>query len=252
MDLPRSSAVDQEDPVRALRALRMASVTDAPVDPEAEQTLLRLGPALVRSEPELVRDELMTLLCGPGAGRILRSCPEVFAAMIPDLAPMIGYDQRNHHHSYDLWEHTVQGVENIPPEPALRLTMLLHDTGKPAVRTLDAKGEAHYAGHQAASAEIAARVTEALCLDRETADRVVRLVRYHDIRLRTDSGAVNLDRPFLLDRLHRFGEKDLRALFEIHRADRTATGYSSPEREQRRMEERMAALDALLADLTKI
>ena len=33
--------------------------------------------------------------------------------------------------------------------------MLLHDTGKPSVCTLDEKGEAHYRGHQAASAEIA-------------------------------------------------------------------------------------------------
>ena len=155
---------------------------------------------------------------------------------------MIGYDQRNHHHSYDLWEHTVQGVENIPAEADLRLTMLLHDTGKPSVCTLDEQGEAHYRGHQSASAEIAERVTDALRCDRETRDRVVRLVRYHDIPLRTESGAVNLDRSFLLRRLNRFGEKDLRALFLIHCADRTATGYSSREREERRLAERMDAL----------
>ena len=53
---------------------------------------------------------------------------------------------------------------------------------------------------------------------------------------------------FLLRRLNRFGEKDLRALFLIHRADRTATGYSSPELEDARMKERMDALDALLAE----
>ena len=66
--------------------------------------------------------------------------------------------------------------------------------------------------------------------------------------MRTESGAVNLDRSFLLRRLNRFGEKDLRALIRIHRADRIATGYSSREREDRRMAERMDALDALLAE----
>ena len=59
---------------------------------------------------------------------------------------------------------------------------------------------------------------------------------------------INIDRSFLLRRLNKFGEEDLRALFLIHCADRTATGYSSPEREQARLRERMAALDALLAE----
>ena len=161
---------------------------------------------------------------------------------------MVGYDQRNHHHHFDLWEHTVQAVENMPAEPDLRLTMLLHDTGKPAVCTVDDRGEAHYRGHQAASAVIAERVTDDLRCDRKTRDRVIRLVRYHDIPLRTDSGAVNLDRSFLLRRLNRFGEEDFRALILIHRADRIATGHSPREREDRRMAERIAALDALLAE----
>ena len=61
-------------------------------------------------------------------------------------------------------------------------------------------------------------------------------------------GEINTDRSFLLRRLNRFGEENLRALFLIHCADRIATGYSSPEREQARLQERMDALDALLAE----
>ena len=238
----------REDALRILRALRFASVYDFSLDPETGKALRELAPTLENVAAERIREELFKLLCGPGAGRILRAYPDVMSVIIPDLRPMIGYDQRNHHHHFDLWEHTVQAVENVPPEPALRLTMLLHDTGKPAVCMLDGKGEAHYRGHQAVSAEIADRVTEALRCDRETRDRVVLLVRNHDIPLRTESGAVNLDRSFLLRRLNRFGEKDLRALIRIHRADRIATGYSTREREDQRMAERLAALDALLAE----
>ena len=238
----------REDALRILRALRFASVFDFSLDPETEEALRALAPTLKNVAAERIREELLKLLCGPGAGRILRAFPDVLSVIIPDLRPMIGYDQRNHHHHFDLWEHTVQTVENVPAEPDLRLAMLLHDTGKPAVRVLDDKGEAHYRGHQAVSAEIADRVTEALRCDRETRDRVILLVRNHDIRMRTESGAVNLDRSFLLRRLNRFGEKDLRALIRIHRADRIATGYSSREREDRRMAERMDALDALLAE----
>ena len=238
----------REDSLRILRALRFASVLDYTVDPETSDALRLLAPSLKKVAAERIREELLKLLCGAGAGRILRAYPDVLSVIIPEISLMVGYDQRNHHHHFDLWEHTVQGVENIPPEPDLRLTMLLHDTGKPAVCTVDEKGEAHYRGHQAASAVIAARVTDDLRCDRETRDRVIRLVRYHDIPLRTDSGAVNLDRSFLLRRLNRFGEKDLRDLFRIHRADRIATGHSPREREDARMAERMNALDTLLAE----
>ena len=237
-----------EDALRILRALRFASVFDFAVDPETDKALRLLAPTMEKVAAERIREELFKLLCGPGVGRILRAYPDVLACIIPELRPMIGYDQRNHHHHFDLWEHTVQSVENVPPQADLRLTMLLHDTGKPAVCTLDERGEAHYRGHQAASAEIADHVTDALRCDRETRDRVIRLVRYHDIPLRTESGEVNLDRPFLLRRLNRFGEKDLRDLFRIHRADRIATGHTPRSREDQRMAERMAALDRLLAE----
>ncbi len=238
----------REDALRILRALRFASAYDFTLEAETDKALRLLAPTLKTVAAERIQAELLKLLCGPGAGRILRAYPDVLTIIIPEIGPMVGYDQRNHHHHFDLWEHTVQAVENMPAEPDLRLTMLLHDTGKPAVCTVDDRGEAHYRGHQAASAVIAERVTDELRCDRKTRDRVIRLVRYHDIPLRTDSGAVNLDRSFLLRRLNRFGEEDFRALILIHRADRIATGHSPREREDRRMAERIAALDALLAE----
>ncbi len=237
-----------EDALRVLRALRFASAYDFSVDPATDAAARELAPTLRNVAGERIRAELLKMLCGKGVGRILRAYPDILGVIIPEILPMVGYDQQNHHHSWDLWEHTVRAVEGVPPEPDLRLTMLLHDTGKPAVRTTDERGEGHYRGHQAASARIAERVAADLRLDNAARDRVVRLVANHDIPLRTQSGETNLDRSFLLRRLNRFGEKDLRALFLIHCADRTATGYSTPEREAARLKERMDALDALLAE----
>ena len=133
----------EEDALRILRALRFASVYDFTVDPETDKALRLLAPTLKKVAAERIRVELLKLLCGAGAGRILRTYPDVLAVVIPEITPMVGYDQQNHHHHFDLWEHTVQAVENIPPESDLRLTMLLHDMGKPSVRSVDEKGEAH-------------------------------------------------------------------------------------------------------------
>ena len=232
----------EEDALRILRALRFASVYDFTVEPATASALRRMAPDLSRVAGERIREELLKLLCGKAAGRILREYPEVLAEIIPEIRPMIGYDQQNHHHSYDLWEHTVRGLEGVPPEPVLRLTMLLHDTGKPVVRTTDEKG------HPKISEQIARKTAETLRLDNAFRDRLCTLVLHHDIPLRTQTGEINTGRSFLLRRLNRFGEKDLRALFLIHRSDRIATGYTTVEREDARLRERMAALDALLAE----
>ena len=238
----------EEDALRVLRALRFASVYDFAIEPDTASALRKKAPDLKLVAGERIREELLKLLCGKAAGRILREYPEVLAEIIPEIRPMIGYDQQNHHHSYDLWEHTVRGVEGVPADPVLRLTMLLHDTGKPAVRTTDEKGEGHYYGHPKVSEEIARKTAETLKLDNRFYARLCTLVRHHDTPLRTQSGAINTDRSFLLRRLNKYGEEDLRALFLIHCADRTATGYSSAEREQARLRDRMESLDALLAE----
>ena len=237
-----------EDALRILRALRFAAVYDFEIESSTASALRKMAPDLKRIAGERIREELLRLLCGKAAGRILREYPEVLAEIIPEIRPMIGYDQRNHHHSYDLWEHTVRGIEGVPADPVLRLTMLLHDTGKPVVRTTDEKGEGHYKGHPKVSEEIARRTAEALHLENAFRDRLCTLVRHHDTPLRTENGEINTDRSFLLRRLNKYGETDLRALFLIHRSDRIATGYTTTEREDIRLKERMDALDALLAE----
>ena len=101
---------------------------------------------------------------------------------------------------------------------------------------------------EAATLAILPNAPGSLHLSNDFRDRLVTLVRYHDISLRTESGGINTDRSFLLRRLNKFGEEDLRAIFLIHCSDRTATGYTTREREDLRLKERMAALDALLAE----
>ncbi len=236
-----------EDALRILRALRFASVYNFAVEAETDRALRRMAPDLQKVAGERLREEFLKLLCGKACGRILREYPEVLGWILPDLRPMFGYDQKNHHHSFDLWEHTVQGVEGVPPDPVLRLTMLLHDTGKPLVRTMDEHGEAHYRGHPKASAEIALRAAETLRLDNAFRDRLFTLVLNHDIPLRNAAGEVDVEPSFLLHRLNRLGEENLRAVFLIHRADRIATGYTTAAREDERLKRRMDALDALLA-----
>ena len=231
----------EEDALRILRALRFASVLDFEIEGETERAIRTLYPTLERVAAERIRTELMKLICGAGMGRILQGYPEVITFLIPCLKPAVGYDQQNPHHRYTVWEHTIRAMEGVPQDPALRMTMLLHDSGKPYVRTTDGQGIGHYAGHQAVSARMAAEVLEKLRFDRAQSERIVRLVEAHDIPLSTE-------KRLLLRRLNKYGEEDLRALFVIHCADRIATGTRNPEHARAHLEELNRALDSVLAE----
>ncbi len=230
----------EEDALRILRALRFASVLGFEIEQETARAVHRMYTALGAVAAERIRTELLKLLCGQDAGRILREYTDVITFLIPCLKASVGYGQDNPHHLYTVWEHIIRTVEGVPPDPVLRMTMLLHDAGKPYTRTTDANGVGHYAGHQVCSAHLAAEVVEKLKFDRASGERIVRLVEAHDIPL-------SPDRKTLLRRLNRFGEEDLRALFLIHRADRIATGTRNPAHAEDRCRELNAALDELLA-----
>lgn len=70
---------------------------------------------------------------------------------------MVGFDQRNPHHCYDVWEHTLHALDAIRPEPLLRWAMLFHDMGKPECFALDRRGVGHFMGHGVVSRRIGRR-----------------------------------------------------------------------------------------------
>ncbi|MBR4201607.1 MAG: HD domain-containing protein [Oscillospiraceae bacterium] len=168
-----------EDGLRILRALRFASVLDFTVHPDTENAVHTMKSLLQHISAERIDTELTKLLCGQAAERILVQFADVVFTVLHELKPMQGFDQRNPHHDYDVWTHTLKTVAAIPPEPVLRWAALLHDSGKPHCFTMDERG-GHFYGHAEISAEIAVRALTAMKSDRRRLDRVVELVKAHD------------------------------------------------------------------------
>ena len=142
----------REDALRILRALRFSSVLGFPIEPETDGAARYLCLLLKKISAERVFSELKQLLCGPDVRRVLLDYAGVLGAVLPEILPMQGFDQRNPHHCYDILEHTAAAVEAMPPEPALRLAALLHDVGKPECFFTDEDGVGHFYGHPKAGA----------------------------------------------------------------------------------------------------
>ena len=169
-----------EDALRILRALRFASALDFDIEEKTAQSLLKNRALLGNISEERIAKELLKLVCGKGAKRILTDFAPVLFEILPELQPMYKNSHDNPHHCYDIYEHTLIAVESIDPEPTLRFAMLLHDCGKPAVKKFDENGVAHFYGHQRISAEISAQILARLKVSNKFRDEILFLVSNHD------------------------------------------------------------------------
>ena len=169
-----------EDALRILRALRFASALDFEIEEKTAQSLLKNRALLGNISEERISKELLKLVCGKGAKRILTDFAPVLFEILPELQPMYKNSHDNPHHCYDIYEHTLIAVESIDPEPTLRFAMLLHDCGKPAAKKFDENGVAHFYGHQRISAEISAQILARLKVSNKFRDEILFLVSNHD------------------------------------------------------------------------
>ena len=169
-----------EDALRILRALRFASALDFEIEEKTAQSLLKNRALLGNISEERIAKELLKLVCGKGAKRILTDFAPVLFEILSELQPMYKNSHDNPHHCYDIYEHTLIAVESIDPEPTLRFAMLLHDCGKPAVKKFDENGVAHFYGHQRISAESSAQILARLKVSNKFRDEILFLVSNHD------------------------------------------------------------------------
>lgn len=209
-----------EDALRILRALRFASALDFEIEEKTAQSLLKNRALLGNISEERIAKELLKLVCGKGAKRILTDFAPVLFEILPELQPMYKNSHDNPHHCYDIYEHTLIAVESIDPEPTLRFAMLLHDCGKPAVKKFDENGVAHFYGHQRISAEISAQILARLKVSNKFRDEILFLVSNHD-RWELYENTEKMPRY-----LSKFGLDGVMNLLKVMRADVLA---QSPE-----------------------
>ena len=214
-----------EDALRILRALRFSAVLGFSIEPETDKALRELAPLLTEISAERCREELLRLLCGRDAVRVMREYISVIGVIIPELLPMVGFDQKNIHHIYDVYEHTLHVLGGTRPIPVLRLSALFHDIGKPDCYELGADGQGHFRGHPERSTEIASGIMHRLRFDGETMRQVLLLVRWHDRQIEETERAVRRA-------LNKLGRDIFFLLLELKVADNLAQSPAYRDRKR--------------------
>ena len=150
--------------------------------------------------------------------------------------------QTHRHHCYGVGEHILHSLLHVEADNVLRLAMLFHDIGKPAVLTVDEEGITHFHGHAAASADMAETILKRLKFDNDTIQRVCRLVLYHDY-----GNAADVDIRMARRAVNRIGEDVFPGLFAVKRADIMAQSDYCREEKLERLEKWRGLYGEILA-----
>ena len=136
--------------------------------------------------------ELSKLLLGPYPAKALRIARDtgVLVNLLPELAAVVGYEQRSSRQHLTLDEHVITVVQAAADAGApleVRLAALLHDLGKP-------QAEREGTDHAELGAQLAARVLRRLRYPAKLQQHVTRIVREHPFEELADPQPVDARR----------------------------------------------------------
>ncbi len=217
-----------EDALRIMRAVRFSAQLGFSIEEETRKALKVLAPNLKHVSAERIQVELVKLLMSPHPD-YLRTAYEagITAEFLPEFDACMETSQNTPHHCYTVGEHILHSLCHVRADRVLRITMLLHDIGKPVVRKTDENGRDHFKTHGNAGEKMAGQILRRLKFDNDTIRKVTRLVKWHDDRpegtLKSVRRAVN-----------RIGEDLFPLYLEVQQADMLAQSlYRRGEKQAR-------------------
>jgi poly(A) polymerase len=263
----------RQDPLRILRAFRLAAELGFAIEGETLSKAARDRALLSSVSGERIRDEVFRILevnpCHPFIESMDRQ--GILEVVFPEIAAMKGVEQGGYH-ALDVWSHSLKALgeaEQILDRPdeafrpatgfatylssgfvnrrsrssLIKLAVLFHDSGKPAAATRDGDGQAHFYGHAAEGEPLVRNLSERLRLARAETEFLAGLVMQHMNLIHLTAQASRSKRSVL--RFFRKSGEDYRALFILFLADTKAT--IGPRMTAERMRRIRAAMSEMLA-----
>ncbi len=263
----------RQDPLRILRAFRLAAELGFAIEGETLAKAARDRALLGSVSGERIRDEIFRILgvnpCHPFIESMDRQ--GILEVVFPETLDMKGVEQGGYH-ALDVWSHSLRALREAEPildhpdeafRPAtgfpaylssgfvngrsrsslIKLAVLFHDSGKPGKASRDGEGQPHFYGHAAEGGDIVRNLSERLRLARAETEFLAGLVIDHMNLIHLTAQASRSKRSVL--RFFRKSGEDYRALFILFLADTKAT--IGPRMTAERVHQIRAAMSGMLA-----
>jgi tRNA nucleotidyltransferase/poly(A) polymerase len=173
-----------DDPLRMMRAVRFASQLGFRIDPGTLEAIRKMCDRLPIVSRERITDEFLKILASrkPSVGLSLIQNSGLTPHVFPELAEMVGVEQRKDYHHKDVFLHTLKVVDNIcesTDDVWLRFTALVHDIAKPRTKAFREGVGWTFHGHEDLGARMMKSVFRRLRLPMDKLPYVEKLVRLH-------------------------------------------------------------------------
>jgi tRNA nucleotidyltransferase (CCA-adding enzyme) len=119
----------EEDPLRMLRAVRLACELDFKIDKTTIREIEESSLLIEKVSVERIRDEFTKILLSnyPRRGFILLHRLGLLRFIMPELQKCVGIYRENFREGEDLFEHTLDMATSLPPDLNLRLSVILYN-----------------------------------------------------------------------------------------------------------------------------
>jgi len=225
-----------EDALRMLRAIRIASQLGFLIEPKTLEAIVKNSALIKQISAERVRDELLKIIASPfpKEGLQLMFNAGLLAHILPELIATRGVDQAGHH-TKDVWNHSLDSLAASPSaETIVRLATLLHDIGKPVVKSSREGKEITFYNHEVVGARMAKTIARRLKLSKKQTDLLWLLVRWHMFQYEpkmTDKAI----RRFIT----RVGRENINKMIQLRVGDRVGGGSQASSWRLREFQERI-------------
>lgn len=214
-----------EDALRILRAIRLASELHFMIDRDTENAIQKVSQKLSNIAKERIRDEFIRIVLSdkPMEGLLLAQKLGVLKFIDTNLDRGIGIEQ-NQAHSYDVFEHNLRTLQHAAEKNwsfDIRLAGLFHDISKPETRRRsEEKNDWTFHGHEVVGARVTKKILVNLKFPNKTIDKVVKLVRWH--MFFSDPEKITLGAVRRV--IRNVGEENIWDLLDLRICDRIGTG----------------------------
>lgn len=119
----------KEDPLRMLRAIRLACKLDFKIDKTVLQAIEKNSSLIKKVSQERIRDEITKILLSNYLGRGFKLLHrlELLRFIMPELQRCVGVSRENLRAGEDLFEHILSLTGNLPSDLNLRLSAILYN-----------------------------------------------------------------------------------------------------------------------------
>lgn len=217
-----------EDALRMMRAVRLATVLEFEIEADTAEAILRNAFGLNHISRERIRDEFIkTIMASRAADGV-----ELFRKLgllryiIPELEEGCNVGQ-NKHHIYECYDHNLRSLAFAAKKgfsQDVRIAALLHDVGKPRSKRGEGPDSTFY-GHEILGARMTEKILTRLKFPGKKIEKITKLVKHHLFYYNVGEVSESSVRRLVRE----VGSENMEELLQVRQSDRIGSGVPKAE-----------------------